>query len=341
MLGVRATSDLVIDARSRLTIPAAVRRALSHSDVRQLVLAADRQRVIAMQGVDYSRLIERSGIDNPFEPGALPLMPPVTGAADVPIDGHGRVLIPRHLRESADLLRDVRFVSTTNRIEIWNPDRWEAAVATANAQRSNEGASLCLYFRRTLRPMNEALVRSLIVNILGDSGDYCRSEYTPTTNGAVIRLSGLSLDDLVRIAEGLAEFFDRAPRAEVVALVEGAVAPAIDRAVRSSLDVLLPDVVSSAVAPMAVLQAQLGERIIAHVEKLYTIVERTELALSNEVATALRGLETEVIESKLDRSQWAWDAAAGKLIRQGGWAMGTGAAGSGLVEFLLWVATVM
>jgi MraZ protein len=47
-----------------------------------------------------------------------------SGAAEVETDKQGRILIPQHLREYAGLEKDVAFIGTSSRAEIWDLDRW-------------------------------------------------------------------------------------------------------------------------------------------------------------------------------------------------------------------------
>ncbi|MDQ5983415.1 MAG: Transcriptional regulator MraZ [Eubacteriales bacterium SKADARSKE-1] len=47
-----------------------------------------------------------------------------SGACEVQPDKQGRILIPQILREHANLIKDVTFIGTANRIEIWNTTRW-------------------------------------------------------------------------------------------------------------------------------------------------------------------------------------------------------------------------
>ena len=47
-----------------------------------------------------------------------------SGAAEVEPDKQGRILLPQHLREYAGLEKDVAFIGTSNRAEIWDAQRW-------------------------------------------------------------------------------------------------------------------------------------------------------------------------------------------------------------------------
>ena len=46
-------------------------------------------------------------------------------------DKQGRISIPGHLREYADLDRDIVVIGVRDRLEIWNPERWRAFQAQA------------------------------------------------------------------------------------------------------------------------------------------------------------------------------------------------------------------
>ena len=45
-------------------------------------------------------------------------------ATDLPLDGHGRVLLPPELREFAKLGRHGMLIGQGNRFELWDEARW-------------------------------------------------------------------------------------------------------------------------------------------------------------------------------------------------------------------------
>ena len=47
-----------------------------------------------------------------------------SGAAEVQPDKQGRILIPQPLREHASLSKEVTFIGTANRVEIWDSAKW-------------------------------------------------------------------------------------------------------------------------------------------------------------------------------------------------------------------------
>lgn len=48
-----------------------------------------------------------------------------SGAAEVETDKQGRILIPQNLREYAGLEKDVTFIGTSSRVEIWESSKWK------------------------------------------------------------------------------------------------------------------------------------------------------------------------------------------------------------------------
>ena len=47
-----------------------------------------------------------------------------SGASEVEMDKQGRILIPQNLREYAGLKKEVTFIGTSSRAEIWDSDNW-------------------------------------------------------------------------------------------------------------------------------------------------------------------------------------------------------------------------
>jgi MraZ protein len=47
-----------------------------------------------------------------------------SGATEVTTDKQGRVLLPQHLREHANLDKDATFIGASSRAEIWDTKKW-------------------------------------------------------------------------------------------------------------------------------------------------------------------------------------------------------------------------
>ncbi len=53
---------------------------------------------------------------------------------EVEVDRQGRMPIPAHLREFADLQSDVLVLGAIDRVELWNPTRWDSKTAPQAAR---------------------------------------------------------------------------------------------------------------------------------------------------------------------------------------------------------------
>jgi len=47
-----------------------------------------------------------------------------SGASEITPDKQGRVLIPKYLKDFANIKRDIVIIGVSNRIEIWSRERW-------------------------------------------------------------------------------------------------------------------------------------------------------------------------------------------------------------------------
>lgn len=239
-------------------------------------------------------------------------------------------------KQELDVDATIRWPDVTQSASVGITTFWSAVVQARESaekrlstQLQRTAPQLTLFFPQTLNFKSKLLVEALLSTFLAHEAPDCQSTYSPTkTGGALVRLSGLPVEELVLVADRMSEFFNRPARAEITRTIEAAVQPAVDRAIERNL----PGVVSRAVAPMAVLQAQLGSRVIRHIDAVYQDVSRTEIKLSAEAIAKLREINEDVLDTKL--ASWKFEPNEGKLIRAGAWAVTTGAAGSGLFAAL-------
>ena len=121
----RGTFDHTLDAKSRLTVPARYRSALS-SDV-VLAMPIDLKPCVGVwRGEDYERYTER----------ALEQVPDLStrkgelerflygSSVDTELDAAGRIMVPAFLGAHASLAKDVVVVGAGDRLELWSRDSW-------------------------------------------------------------------------------------------------------------------------------------------------------------------------------------------------------------------------
>jgi MraZ protein len=56
-----------------------------------------------------------------------------SGAIEAELDKQGRVLIPQHLRDYARVIKDVRIIGVSNRVELWGEEVWMEYIREAGA----------------------------------------------------------------------------------------------------------------------------------------------------------------------------------------------------------------
>ena len=66
----------------------------------------------------------------------------LSGAVETEVDGVGRILIPDHQKEYAGLGRDVVFTGVSDRVEIWDRERWNAYKARIEKDAEQMAAKL-------------------------------------------------------------------------------------------------------------------------------------------------------------------------------------------------------
>lgn len=146
MLRVRCQAHATLDAKGRLALPAALRRALSEADQPSLVLTFFKGSLWGFTSAEFEETIERPlSQRDPFADDVRAFTDAlIAPSQEVEIDNAGRIRIPAPLRELAGLDKEVVINSVLNRVEIWDKDAWErrfaeSLAATASASGMPKG----------------------------------------------------------------------------------------------------------------------------------------------------------------------------------------------------------
>ena len=135
----RGVTELVLDAKGRLAIPARYRDAIVDGGERRLVLTADPDRCLLVYPLAawapiQARRMALSSFDSRIR-GLQRLL--VGHADDVEIDAAGRILVPPALRRYASLDRRAVLVGQGRKFELWDDASWAARTAQAIAFDAN------------------------------------------------------------------------------------------------------------------------------------------------------------------------------------------------------------
>ena len=117
-----------IDRKGRLIIPAKFRQALKEHDVKSLFLTRGLDGCLFLFSEAEWRVAESRFKQVPFTKGEGRKFNRLffSGAAEVTLDGLGRMLLPKSLKEFADIKQDVVIVGVSNRMEVWAKEKWQA-----------------------------------------------------------------------------------------------------------------------------------------------------------------------------------------------------------------------
>jgi MraZ protein len=136
----RGVSQLALDAKGRIAIPAKHREALARgapdtdpSTPGTVVITADPSRcLLVYPRAAWDPIQARLMALSSFNPEIRSLQRLIVGFADdVDLDGNGRILVPPALRDYASLEHHVVLVGQGNKFELWDAARWNDATARA------------------------------------------------------------------------------------------------------------------------------------------------------------------------------------------------------------------
>ncbi|MHC4332083.1 MAG: division/cell wall cluster transcriptional repressor MraZ [Planctomycetota bacterium] len=122
----RGATKVTLDAKGRLAIPTRYRERISTRSDGQLVVTVDKDHCLLIYPLPDWEEIERKLVRLPsLHKRAREMQRIMVGyATEVDIDGHGRILLSRELREFAGLDRAVVLIGQGHKFELWDEERW-------------------------------------------------------------------------------------------------------------------------------------------------------------------------------------------------------------------------
>jgi len=122
----RGASKVSLDAKGRLAIPSRYRERIASRAEGHLVATVDRDYCLLIYPLPDWEEIERKLVRLPtLNRQVRRLQRLMVGyATELEMDGHGRILVPRELREFAGLDRSAMLIGQGNKFELWDEERW-------------------------------------------------------------------------------------------------------------------------------------------------------------------------------------------------------------------------
>jgi MraZ protein len=122
----RGATKITLDDKGRMVMPTRYREQIAQLAQGKLVVTIDKDQCLLIYPLPEWEEIERKLMSLPsLNATARRLQRLMVGhATDLPLDGHGRVLLPPELREFASLGRRGMLIGQGNRFELWDEARW-------------------------------------------------------------------------------------------------------------------------------------------------------------------------------------------------------------------------
>ena len=127
---LRGATKIILDAKGRLAFPARYRDRLAARCEGQLVCTVDPDYCLLIYPLPDWEEIERKLMRLPsLNRKSRRLQRLMVGyASELDLDSHGRILIPRELREFASLDREAILFGQGSKFELWDKEKWEQAL---------------------------------------------------------------------------------------------------------------------------------------------------------------------------------------------------------------------
>ncbi len=127
MLFITGEYECKLDAKGRLVLPSRLKASLPESSSTELYLVKGFEPCLLLYPlVEYKKIFSRIAGLNEFNVEYRRLQRNFfRGSASVELDNAGRFLIPKFMLTHASLERECVLVGMGNRMEIWNPDKYE------------------------------------------------------------------------------------------------------------------------------------------------------------------------------------------------------------------------
>jgi MraZ protein len=122
----RGRFEHTLDPKGRLSIPSGFRSEIHRRSEKPPVLTHMGQHLALYPADDWEQKERDLMTMSDYQPDVQDFQRYVVGGAcDCPVDNNGRILIPAMLRKAAGLGQKVIIAGVLNRIEIWDPVKFE------------------------------------------------------------------------------------------------------------------------------------------------------------------------------------------------------------------------
>ncbi len=140
----RGINGVNVDAKGRIVMPTRYRDLLQMNSQSTVILTIDtEERCLLLYPLpEWEEIEKRLAALPSFNPAARRIQRLLMGhAADVEMDGHGRVLLPPLLREYAGLNKRAVLIGQGKKFELWDETHWDESRERWLKEESNSSES--------------------------------------------------------------------------------------------------------------------------------------------------------------------------------------------------------
>jgi len=123
----RGATNITLDTKGRMAIPTRYRERIAARCDGHLIGTVDRDYCLLLYPQPDWEEIERKLMRLPaLNEQSRRLQRLMVGhATEIEVDGHGRILLPRELRDFAQLERQAMLIGQGNKFELWDEQSWK------------------------------------------------------------------------------------------------------------------------------------------------------------------------------------------------------------------------
>lgn len=132
MLNLLGEYPSTLDAKSRVLLPAALRKQLGGEEAKGFVVNRDvfSECLVLYPMEEWNKTSAEVRLLNRFDPDSVEFIRRfLNGATPVDLDANGRLLLPKQLMTYAHLAKDIVFTGMGDRIEIWSEEQHKRALS--------------------------------------------------------------------------------------------------------------------------------------------------------------------------------------------------------------------
>ncbi len=122
-----------IDKKGRIIVPSKFRDFLKEYDIKKIFVTRGLDKCLFLFTEDEWKAQETKFKSIPFTKSESRKFNRLyfSGAAQVECDAQGRILLPKYLKDFAEIRRDIIFIGVSNRMEVWSKEVWQEYYKTS------------------------------------------------------------------------------------------------------------------------------------------------------------------------------------------------------------------